>query len=240
MIDPKRRESSLRQIRALMAKTTDNGCTEQEAREAARKVDELMANYEIDMDEVSMRKQEIVEVTLADVGKHTIIGACRAIANFTDCRVWTDKFGANVVYFGFQVDTEIAEYLTHLFRRAIDREAATYILFNREWEEASGKGQSEMFRSFGMGMAGRLGERLRELKSKRDFTARAGGQSLVVMKMPAVNEAFDALGMSMGKPRRSQRAMNASAFAAGEASAASVAINQGVSDRAARNAGRLA
>jgi hypothetical protein len=239
MIDPKRRESSLRQIRALMAKTTDNGCTEAEAREAARKVDELMASYEIDLDEVSMRRQEIVEIELANVGQHTIIHACTAIANFTDCRVWL-KRNTQVVYFGFQVDTEIAEYLTHLFRRAIDREAATYILFNQEWEDATSRSQSEMLRSFGMGMAGRLGERLRELKSKRDFGVRAAGNALVVMKMPFVNEAFRKLELHLKKPRGQQSARNSAAYSAGQASAARVAINQGVSDRASRQAGRLA
>jgi hypothetical protein len=80
-----RRASTLARICAMMARTTDNGCSEAEAAEAARKVDELMALYEIDLDEVSMREQEIIEVQIA-TADHTVQYAAGAIGAFTDCR----------------------------------------------------------------------------------------------------------------------------------------------------------
>lgn len=233
------RESILRRIRALMAKTLDNGCTEAEAAEAARKVDELMASYEIDLDEVSMRQQEIIKVSIK-IGHHSVKFVLGSVAGFTDCRAWMEN-SETVAFFGFKVDTEIAEYLTHLFKRAIDREGATWVLFNPEWDRAGVKGQPELLRSFGIGMAGRLGERLTDLKSSRDFTNRAGsGRDLVMMKRPAVDEALAKLGIVLGKAESNGPSpKHAAAFSAGRTAAQNVAINQGVANRAARQGGML-
>ena len=236
--DKARRQGTLGRIRALMAKTKENGCTEAEAAEAARKVDELMALYEIDLDEVSMRQQEIIKVIVAKTAGHTVEHAAIAIASFTDCRAWLTA--GDVTFFGFQVDTEIAEYLTLLFRRAIDREGATFVLFNPAWDQASKAGKAELLRSFGSGMGGRLGERLSDLKSKRDFTQQqTTGRDLVMMKKPAVDAAYAALGLVLARSRHASLARNAAAYNAGRSAAANVSINQGVAGRAARQGGRL-
>lgn len=235
--DTTRRESLLARIRALMAKTTANGCTEAEAAEAARKVDELIARYEIDLDELTMRKQEIVMVRVK-AGEHDVRFSCGAIGTFTDCRVWLhDK--KEIIYLGFQVDTEVAEYLTLLFQRAIDREHATFILFNRDFNDGSPTERRDLKQSFGLGMARRLGERLRDLKSKRDFTARSTGRDLVMMKKPVVDEAFAKLGIIFGHGGRAPTARDHKAFNAGRDAAGRVAINHGVAERASRQAGRL-
>jgi hypothetical protein len=237
--DKSRRESMLARIRALMAKTTDNGCTEAEAAEAARKVDALMALYEIDLDEVSMRQQEIIPVTVPKAAQHTVQFAATQIAQFTDCNVWL-RARTDIIYLGFQVDTEIAEYLTLMFKRAIDREGATYILFNRAWDEANAAGKTELLRSFGIGMAGRLGDRLSELKSKRDFTQKQStGRDLVMMKKLAVDAAMAALGIILKGRGISVKPRNLAAYVAGQSAAQHVAINQGVAGRAARQGGRL-
>jgi Protein of unknown function (DUF2786) len=235
--DKSRRAGTLARIRAMMARTTDNGCTEAEAAEAARKVDELMALYEIDLDEVSMREQEIIEVQIA-TADHTVQYAAGAIGAFTDCRVWRRR-GAGISFFGFQVDTEISEYLILMFKRAIDREGATFILFNPDYDQLDKRGRIELLRSFGIGMGVRLGERLAELKSKRDFTQRSAGRDLVVMKRPAVDAALAALGIVIGRGRGGASPRNTTAYNAGRTAAANVAINQGVAGRASRQAGRL-
>ncbi|WP_428489095.1 DUF7168 domain-containing protein [Rhodopila sp.] len=234
-----RRAGTLGRIRALMAKTRENGCTEAEAAEAARKVDELMALYEIDLDEVAMRQQEIIPVTVPKAAQHAVQYAARAIARFTDCNAWL-RGKIDIIYLGFQVDTEIAEYLTLLFKRAIDREGATYILFNPAWEQASKAEKTELLRSFGIGMGVRLGERLSALKSKRDFTQQQStGRNLVMMKKPAVDAAMAALGILLGNAGRQSAPRNRVAFNAGQSAAQNVSINQGVAGRAARQGGRL-
>jgi alkylhydroperoxidase/carboxymuconolactone decarboxylase family protein YurZ len=239
-----RREGTLGRIRALMAKTVENGCTEAEAAAAAAKVDELIATYEIDIDEVTMRKQEFLQATVSDAYLHPVGRASGYIARFCDCKVWLDRGGPDkkwrhLVYFGFEVDTQIAEYLTLMFKRAIDREATAFLLFNPDYDAANKAGKRELQRSFGIGMALRLGERLGELKSKRDYTAKEAGRALVVLKMPAVNEALDKLGIHFSSVGAESGPKNRRAYNAGQAAAAHVAIRQGVADRAQRQGGIL-
>jgi hypothetical protein len=59
------REGTVARIVALMAKTVDNGCTVSEAAEAARKVDELLAKYEIDLDARAATKDPLLTATQA-------------------------------------------------------------------------------------------------------------------------------------------------------------------------------
>lgn len=229
------RASKLAQIRALMFKTVKSGCTEQEARAAAAAVDRLLAKYEIDMDEVTVKEQPIVRLDVK-VGDHCVVSSAVRIAAFTDCKVWKDE--PCLSYFGFQVDTEISEYLTLVFLRAIDRESSGFLMFNTDYEAAGPRARSDMLLSFGVGMATRLGERLGELKSARDFTQRGTGTDLVLIKLPLVEAAFGELGLRMGRGGRGPSIRDRAAFDSGRAAANTVALNQGIAGRAAQ-AGRL-
>ncbi|MGD0109292.1 MAG: DUF2786 domain-containing protein [Rhodopila sp.] len=235
--DKAAREAQLARIRGLMAKTVDNGCTEAEAKSAAEAVDRLLGLYEIDMDEVTAREQEIGKGGGVKLDGHPIVYAASMIAKFTDCRVWMER--TKVVYFGFKVDTEISDYLTMLFRRAIDREIATVTLFNTQYEGLSAYKKSSYRTDFGRGMAGRLGERLGELKSKRDFTQRTSGRDLVMIKFPLVEAALRETGIVISsKKGRGSKVRDTGAFNAGRSAANSVAINQGIAARAEKG-GRL-
>jgi Protein of unknown function (DUF2786) len=235
--DKAARAAQLARIRGLMAKTVDNGCTEAEAKAAAEAVDRLLGLYEIDMDEVTAREQEIGRGGGVKLDGHPILYAASRIAKFTDCKVW--MAGTTVVYFGFKVDTEIADYLTMLFRRAIDREVATVTLFNMQYSDLSKYEQSSYRTDFGRGVAGRLGERLGELKSKRDFTQRTSGRDLVMIKFPLVEAAMKEAGIEIAKGRSAgPKVRDRGAFLSGRSAADTVAINAGIAARAEKG-GRL-
>jgi len=230
-----KRAGMLARIRALMARTVKNGCTEAEAREAARKVDVLMGQYEIDLDELTVKEMAIVQLRVA-ARDHDVIESALAIARFCDCMCWYS--GKDIVYHGFQVDTEIAEYLTMLFMRAIDREGTQFPMFNQDYAEAGPRGQRIMMHSFRVGMAVRLGERLGELKSKRDFSRKTTGRDLVAIKTPLVQAAFEALGLTLGAGRSRGGSYDTGAYNAGRAAGDGVALSQGIAGRAAQG-GRL-
>lgn len=235
MTDDKVRDGRLAKIRALMARTTANGCTEAEATAAAAAVDRLLAQYEIDLDEVGVRDQEVTRFDIAAL-HHPVRYASQSIAKFCDCMVWSDK--PNIVFLGLEIDTEIAEYLVSLFMRAIDRESTNYVAFNGEYAMKDRIGQNNMAQSFQVGMAGRLGERLAHLKSSRDFTQKAGGFDLVVSKGALVKEAFGTLGISFRSAGRGATIGDRAAYAAGKTAADGVSINQGVGRQAGSN-GRI-
>ena len=78
-----------------------------------------------------------------------------------------------------------------------------------------------------------LGERLGELKSKRDFTNTAtSGTSLVAIKKPLVDEAFAKLGLLLANGRRGRAPKDHNAYQNGRSAAERVALNAGVHGRA--------
>jgi hypothetical protein len=231
--EKKVRAGKLAQIRALMARTVKNGCTEAEAKTAAAAVDRLMATYEIGLDEITVKEQAIVQIVVAGAANHPVFHAGAAIARFTDCRYWIQG-GSGLLYFGFQVDTEIAEYLTHLFKRSIDRDSMHFTMFNLEYAQDDKGGQRQRLTSFQIGMAGRLGERLGELKSKRDFTQKTSGRDLVAIKTPLIEQAFKDLGIQLGYSARAYggRSSHQGSFDAGRSAGDKVALNAGIAARA--------
>jgi hypothetical protein len=222
-----KREAQIARIRALMAKTTQNGCTEAEAAAAAEAVDRLLAAYEIDLDEVSLRAQEVVRLDL-ELLHHRVRHVAMAVGNFTDCKVWSNSDAGDICFLGLEIDTEIAEYLMLLFKRAMDREAAGFVLMNLEYAEMNATGQQSMLASFEVGMAARLRDRLGELKSKRDFAQRRSGTDLVVAKAPMIAAAFGTLGIVLGRGAQSESVRHQGAYLAGRAAADTVGIHQGV------------
>lgn len=222
----KAREANLARIRALTQKTVANGCTEAEAQAAAAMIDKLLALYEVDLDEVTLQQEQEVILTTIAAAHHDVRFAALRISTFTDTKPWVQK--GCICYLGFEVDVGVAEYLTLLFMRAIDREASTYTMFNAEYALMNSIGQQEMLHSFRIGCAGRLGERLIELKSKRDFAQRSSGRDLVLVKKPLVDEAFASLGLELGPAGRGVSIRNQSAYAAGRDAADKVSISQGV------------
>ncbi len=219
------REAMIARIRALMNKTVANGCTEEEAKAAAAAVDRLLEVYELTLDEISVEEQEVIQLDIA-VAHHHVRFAAMEIARFTDCRVWLSK--PNIAYLGLDLDTRIAEYLTLVFKRAIDRETTSYTMFNADYAMSDRRGQDEMMHTFAVGMATRLGERLHELKSKRDFAVKSSGRDLVVIKGPMLDEAMQTLGIIIGRGRAGRSIRDGKAFVAGRNAAEAVAISQGV------------
>ena len=106
----------LDRIRGLRAKTTEQGCTEQEALAAAEKVGELLERYGLSLSEVDLRQQPCEGFGI-DTGRrqHGAFDRCvPAIADFSDCRVWSETSLTGTlrfVFFGLSADVEAAHYL---------------------------------------------------------------------------------------------------------------------------------
>jgi hypothetical protein len=223
--DDEKRETIIERIRKLSQRTVANGCTEAEAKSAAAVLDRLLELYEIDLSEIQISQGEVVRIDIA-LDSHPVRWAAKSIATFADAKVWVDK--GNICFLALEVDAEICEYLLMMFMRAIDREAANFTMMNVDYALRDRAGQGEMLHSFKAGIASRLGERLLELKSKRDFTAKAGGRDLVVLKKPVVDAAFATLGITLGGRSVGRSVRDQSAYVAGRSAAENVSINAGV------------
>lgn len=180
-------------IRALLARTTQNGCTEAEAAAAAAKAGEMLDEYGWAMEDLQ-EKEEIVQDRVKPDGKRVglVDRTCGAIAAFCDCKSWkhTDSNGnQSIVYFGREADVSIARYLTSVIERAMEDEWQKF----RKAHFLSGRAQLERT-SFHLAMARRLNGRLLVMKAERNravnaTTGRTTG-ALVLVKNAEVENAF--------------------------------------------------
>jgi hypothetical protein len=206
-------QSVAARIKALLSKTTDNGCTEAEAMSAAEKARELMDRYNIDRGEVGM-EEEGVYAAKSPLSKFKSLCIrellASRIASFCDCRAWFTRGGVGTLtFFGLRSDADFAVWLSENLDQFVQRAAIEYMarqprakrgpdlldaladihpLDARElWEREKG---------FVLGAVGRINERLRELEQLRR-TGAGTGRSLVVVKSAMVEREFIKLGMNL-------------------------------------------
>src|SRR6266853_1472991 len=96
-------------IQGLRSKTTDNGCTEDEALSAAAKVAELLDRHDLSLTDVEIREEHCERLAYETWRRKRIPLDSRvgAVADFCDCRVWREKNPTGefrYVFFGLRSD----------------------------------------------------------------------------------------------------------------------------------------
>lgn len=224
------RTALLARIRAIAARTTDNGCTEAEAMSAATILAKLLAEHGMSMSDAEIG-EELCKTEYLDTGRkaaHEVRFSVVAIADLCDCKCWGEQRNGtrNIVYFGLPGDVESAVYLTSVIRASMDAELLGYM---RRSAELGSKVSRHDGHSFLMGMATRVSSRLGQMKgSERQHVASTTGRDLVAVKTSVVSKQFAALGMKLGGSRRSSYSPNRNAFGAGQAAGDRVGLHRGI------------
>jgi len=219
-------------IQALRAKTIDNGCTEEEALAAAAKVAELLDRHDLSLTDVELRAAPCERRAYETHRKKRIpLDDCiGAIAHFCDCRVWREKNAAgetSYVFFGLRSDIEVAHYLTELIDSAVRAElgrfktSADYGRFRHQQRHLANA-------SFALGMVASIADKLMAIKASRDSVNHGTGRGLVVLKTSVVNAEFDKLDLKLRAQRSKSRMVSMTAYEAGGAAGASLAISPGI------------
>jgi hypothetical protein len=213
----------IERIRALRSKTMDRGCTEAEAMAAAAKVSELLARYDLTLDEISLRKSECEGARIATGRKRrAAVDTCMSpIAAFADCRVWSEEGqdGAlHYVFFGLKADVEAARFLHDLVHATFETESAAFRL-KAVYRSLEGADRRVALNSFQHGLAAGISNKLSTLKSARTKTgAQTTGFDLVAVKQAVVDEEMDRLGLNFTTRRASaRRHIHGEAFQLGRA-----------------------
>jgi hypothetical protein len=227
-------------IQALRAKTTANGCTEDEALSAAAKVAELLDRHDLSLSDVELRaapcERKIYETHRKK--KIPLDDCIGAIAHFCDCRVWREKNAAgesSYVFFGLSADIEVAHYLAELIDGAVRAElgrfktSADYGRFRHQQRHLANA-------SFALGMVASIADRLVAIKAGRDQVNESTGRGLVVLKTSVVDAEFAKLDLKLRAQRSTSRMVSMTAYEAGGAAGASLAINPGISQAQSRTA----
>ena len=194
------RQEIAAKVRALLAKTVDKGCTEQEAVAAAAKANELMDRYQVDLSETELEEEGLARGRAEGpesrkLNVQDLIGW--GIADYCEVKAWKTHSGDykrwRFVFFGLRSDVEFANWLLKGLEAFV-------------WQKADEYGGSYFDkRNFAMGCADRITERLRaEVKARKQKpVTMSSGRDLVVVKQAIVQREFDKLGMRFRSCRSS-------------------------------------
>lgn len=199
------RKKMLERVKAILAKTMENGCTEGEAMAALAKARELMATYEIDEKELeSLTEKAQIHKTAPSDPYEIKRNLCVNVGKFTSCKAFRDR--EEVINFaGKESDIVFASWLLDTLQMFVMRELRAY---QKKLITEKGIGHSNNLTSasFVAGCAHRINEKLKEL-APLDW---AKTQELIVSE----------LGMQLTKSRGRSRNISekdaAAGFKAGE------------------------
>lgn len=219
-------------IQGLRAKTTENGCTEGEALSAAAKVAELLDRHDLSLSDIELRdapcdRREYETNRKKRIHLDDCVGA---IARFCDCRVWREKNPAGearYVFFGHHPDVEVAHYLTEVIDIAVRTELGRYKT-TAAYQRFPHKERHLANASFTLGMVTSIATKLNAMKAGRDQANRSSGRDLVVLEAAVVDAELDKLDIKLRCVRRTSRMVSSTAYDAGGAAGASVAINAAI------------
>lgn len=220
------RQTLAARVRALLAKTSENGATEAEALAAAEKARELMDKYHLDhgalgMEEEGTRKS----TTFPPRGRGSREGGrihneikkplCFSIGKFCDCRVWTTNYTL-INFLGLQSDVDFAEWLLSSLTTFVVNQTSLFQLdavLDGLYCDPSTR------LSFQVGAVERIKERLNELATSRaNLQSASTGTSLIVLKNQLVERHFKKLGLRLAPVSYSAGTIsNSSAYSAGRA-----------------------
>jgi len=194
------RKKMLERVKAILAKTMANGCTEGEAMAALAKARELMATYEIDEKELQdLTEKAQIHKTAPSDPYDIKRNLCVNVGKFTSCKAFLDR--EEVINFaGKPSDIIFATWLLDTLQRFIMRELRQY---QKKLITEKGINYSNNLTSvsFVAGCAYRINEKLKEL-APVDW---AKTQELIVKE----------LNMSLTKSRGRNRQLSEKDAAAG-------------------------
>ncbi len=203
-----KRERIIIKVRALLAMTTANGCTEEEALTAADRANKLMEDYDLTYTDIEAevraerygnRSRKFAGGSERRRSWHEVLGCTWAIAQYWDCKCWWQN--QDLIYFGTATDTEMAHAMTDLLRIAMDGEWARYAKSEARKNQQHVHGRV-LRTAFLLGMRRRINARLTEIKAQRVKAAQpplpsggigagaGNGRALVIVRKEVVESKW--------------------------------------------------
>lgn len=180
-----------KKIRALLAKTTEAGCSEAEALMAMDKAHELLAKHQLSLSDLDLREEgtshKKATKDYRGIGKRI----ASRVALFCDCKVWTSD--AEINFIGLDSDAQLCEWLLAALVGFVQRSAL-------EWKAETGETIPNIVDSFIQGTIDRLNRRLRVETERRQVNAKPSqnsGRDLVPLKNAMIDEAMAKLGLRL-------------------------------------------
>lgn len=218
------REKLAARIRALRAKTVENGCTEGEAMAAAEKLAQLLADHNMTLDEADLRASPF------ERHDHTGTGAvglklwkvATAIAELTNTRTWRGgeaAAGCNT-FLGLAHEVDVAAYLLAICERAMRTEVQGVMTRLRHLSQVQKIAKVVPFID---GMADRLARRIRNM-----IPPLPAGTGLIVLRAALIDAEMSRRGIELEDCGPARRSLDTAAYRAGASAADKVSLNPGL------------
>jgi hypothetical protein len=207
------RKSLLAKIKALLAKTVENGCTEAEALAALAKASAMMAEHDVTAADLDLGDEE-VKARARTVNDRDRIreNLCSGVAVFTDCKTWFGVWRDEINFAGLDGDVMFAEWLLDTLAEYVGRELASFLA--RTYRPGMPRIRRRETEAFVEGCCARISRRLHELAAGRQ----ARGTGLVLHKSALIERMMAEKGINLSRSRGRFRLLDGAAHHAGEMS----------------------
>jgi hypothetical protein len=193
------RNSIIEKIKSLLSKTTENGCTEEEALASLAKARAWIDTHEITSDELQLSREEkaiLHDESEADArDTHKIKWQlARGVGDYCNVRIYRDSSKAGLTFVGFKSDIDFATWLLdHL------SDFVHAVLFEHMLDclAPDGKERKEVIRGFVVGCTERITSRLIAMCDQSNTARTTNGKALVVIKDHAIKDFMKAEGIRL-------------------------------------------
>ncbi len=210
----------LARIQALHARTTDRGCTPQEAMTAAAKAAELLDGHGLSLSDLQRKVSpcDRAEV-LTDRSRAGPLDAFGpSVAAYAECCFWlevTENGRLVQVFFGMPADVQAAVRLMAGIGRAFETEGNTF-RSGKEYRRGRGGRRRELHTSFISGLVEGIQFQLDMMRTAREaMLQRSGSGSHSLARTSIVDAEVARLGLRFRSSRPAERRLNVDAYDAG-------------------------
>ena len=193
------RDAIISRIRKLKAMSQANGASENEANMAMGLLAKLMAEYNIEQTELTLKQDAhgcIKDSFTAISGLDLWTEACWPIGKLFNCKVWRSPstleidadFSISTIemnFYGYPQDVEACLALCQIIYLAIGQETNRFIATQ---PKGKSRAKKEAIHSFSYGMAARINERINDLLPPPAGASQ--GRGLMVLKDQIVTDKF--------------------------------------------------
>jgi hypothetical protein len=212
------RNSIIAKTKALLSKTTENGCTEEEALTALAKARAWIDAYEISDDELQLSREE--KAVLHDESEADARDAhkikwqlCHGVGLYCNVKIYRDSSKAGLTFIGFKSDIEFATWLLDHLSDFVHAALFEHLL---DCLAPDGKERKEVIRGFVVGCTERITIRLLGMCDQSKNARTTNGKALVVIKDQAIEDFMKAEGIRLRCDRGSRARFSDGARLAGQ------------------------
>ena len=212
------RDAIIEKIKALLSKTRENGCTEEEELSALAKARAWIDAHEITDDELQLSREE--KAILHDESEtdardsHKIKWQlCLGVGRYCNVRIYRDRSKAGLTFVGFKSDIDFATWLLDHLSDFVHDALFEFLL---DCLAPEGKERREEIRGFVIGCTERISARIIEMCDQSKTERTTNGKALVVIKDQAIKDLLKTEGICLRSSGGSRAAFSDGARAIGQ------------------------